>query len=639
MSKHHRGRVRRAAAWTASIALVAGTVAGVVSATASSAAAKHHQGALQLCLGKTRAHSHIFTVSRKGFSKTIRLHPSAHHAMCAASIHMKAGKYRISEKVKTGEHVSNIKVSPRHSSVRRNVFTANAHIRLSAHTTTHVTYYNHKAKKTPTPKRDPGTGYLEVCKYAMPHDPWMPSSGEVTVSIASGDFRDSEVIPFGQCTDPIQVPAGNVAITETKMTAPQYLAKVYTNPSTALVSVNSNTNRTVVRVKASSDQSVETTAALFNATATGYVKICKTLGSHASGLLGSTFNYNTSYELPGSSSWVPWFDVSVTVPADGALGKTYCKLIWQPLPLGTVVQATEQPQSGALLTGVSIEPASQDAGSTSSVALMTVGPNRAGTVTAVFTNDGVGTVEICKNVSDPVYNGIIFTFTINGTKTVHVPAGDCSAPISVTAGTATVAEVLDPDFNLASMTATGPDGENRILSGTNPITVSVPSGGAGNETLVTATNDPKTSVLKVCKISNYKVQMGTDPDAPYVSYNFYVTFSTMGESYTVTLTPESTGPDGEVCGSLSAPLPVITDAARDRISVTVTEGPSPWGTGQITVEPDVITYDGNGTVNWVNEWSTSNPNDDGNYGLSAVLGRGVNIVTFTNDLVDPKPAS
>lgn len=579
----------------------------------------------------------MFTVTGKGFRKTISLHPSAHRMACAGSIHMKAGSYRIAEKVKNGEHISNIKVAPHAKNASRNIFTGRAHIQLAAHKTTHVTYYNHKATKTPSPKRDPGTGYLEVCKYALPHDPWMPSSGEVTVSIASGDFRDSEVIPFGQCTDPIQVPAGSVAITETKMTAPQYLAKVYTNPRSALVSVNSNTNRTVVRVKASSDQSVETTASLFNATATGYVKICKTLGTHASGLLGSTFNYNTAYELPGSSTWVSWDDVSVTVPADGALGKTYCKLIWQPLPLGTVVQATEQSQPGALLTGVSVVPASQDAGSTSTEALMTVGPNRDGTVTAIFTNDGVGTLEICKNVTDPVYNGIIFTFLVNGTKTVRVPAGDCSAPISVTAGTATVAEVLDPDFNLVGMTATGPDGENRILAGTNPIKVSVPSGGAGNETLVIATNAVKTSMVKICKIVNYKVQMGTDPEAPFVSYNFYATFNTMGQSYTVTLTPESTGPDGEVCGSLSAPLPVITDAARDRISVTVIEGPSPWGTGQITVEPDVITYDGNGTVNWVNEWSTSNPSDDGHYGLSAVLGRGVNIVTFTNDLVDPQP--
>jgi hypothetical protein len=260
-----------------------------------------------------------------------------------------------------------------------------------------------------------------------------------------------------------------------------------------------------------------------------------------------------------------------------------------------------------------------------------------GNGTAVFTNDGVGTLEICKNVTSTVYNGMIFTFTVNGTKTVHVQAGDCSAPISVTAGTATVAEVLDPDFNLVSLTATGPDGENRILSGTNPIKVAVPSGGAGNETLVTATNAVKTSVLKICKISNYKVQMGPNPQPgdPYVSYNFYVKFSTMGESYTVTLTPQSTGPDGEVCGSLSTPLPVITDAARDRISVTVTEGPSPWGSSGITVEPDVITYDGNGWTTSVNEWTPTNPHDDGNYGLTAVLGHGVNIVTFTNDLVDP----
>lgn len=613
--------------------------------TAKSSKAHSNKGSLRLCTAASKAKSSKFTIKGHGHTYTRTLHPSASHSVCR-SVKLRHGSYRITQSMRSGERVANIKISPSYAAYTRSTAHASARVSVRKHKTTRVTYYDLAAKKatpapvtspTPTPTPgDPGTGFLEVCKYVLPGDPWISHTGEVTVSITSGSFSDSEVIPVGQCTDPIQVPAGAVSIQETKIAAPDYLAKVITNPSSALVSLNSNTNTAVVTVAASSDESVETTAALFNATATGYVKICKTLGPNASELLGGTFTFTTSYQLAGSTSWTPWDTVSVTVPADGSLGTAYCTLDFHRLPVGTVVQASEVAHSGSHVIGVTVRPASQDAGSTATTAMMMIGPNNAGTTTATFTDMADGTIEICKNVTDPIYNGMVFTFMVNG-KTYSVRAGDCSAPITVPAGTATVSETADPDFVLVGMTATGPDGQNRIVSGTNPITVSVPAGGAGNETLVTATNRVKTSQVKICKIVNYKVQMGPNPQPgdPFVSYNFHASFSSNGAAYDVTLTPESVGPNGEVCSSLSPALPVITDAARDRITLTVTEGASPWGQGQITVEPDVITYDGNGGDVVVNEWSPTNADNDGHYGLSATLGNGINIVTFTNDLVDP----
>jgi hypothetical protein len=197
-----------------------------------------------------------------------------------------------------------------------------------------------------------------------------------------------------------------------------------------------------------------------------------------------------------------------------------------------------------------------------------------------------------------------------------------------------VQELAAPYFNLVGMTASGPDGSSRLLSGTNPITVAVPAGGAGNETLVIATNRVQTAQVKICKMLDGNVPVGK-------TYSFTTTFSVDGRSFSdyVELTPTATGPDGEVCSYLSAPLPVI-DPSGQPITFSTTEGASPFGltdSGQLIVEPTAITYDGNGTAGPSKVWMAGDTSDDdGTYYGSAAVGQGVNVLTFTNSLVlDP----
>jgi type V secretory pathway adhesin AidA len=87
-----------------------------------------------------------------------------------------------------------------------------------------------------------------------------------------------------------------------------------------------------------------------------------------------------------------------------------------------------------------------------STAVLTVPPVAAGYADAVITNDPLGVVEVCKDFSPSAYdanNSATFTVTdgtINDTVTVN--GGECSAPIWVSAGAATVSEASDPGFYL-----------------------------------------------------------------------------------------------------------------------------------------------------------------------------------------------
>jgi hypothetical protein len=474
----------------------------------------------------------------------------------------------------------------------------------------------------------------------------------VSITVASGSYSATQVVPVGQCTGPLLVPSGTATVTETAP-FPYGLTKVTTIPSAALISTNLAASSATVAVTASSDSSVETLVHLVNSTKLGYVKVCKTLTSNSGDIITagkSTFVFDVSSAISSGS-------VSVVVPSTE---QAACALYKDELPLGTKVTVTERGFANTTLTNVQVLPASQDAGTAAPTARLTVGPNQDGVTTASFTNRANGTIEICKNIDDSnwhrswskyskdeyngsPYDGTPFQFSVNGGAPITVKAGYCSAPLSVPAGTATVEELATPNFSLVGFTAVGPDGKTRLVSaGTdNPITVNVPWGGVGNETLVTATNQVNTGQVKVCKMLDDKTPVGK-------SFKFETTFSVGNgwyDSY-LTLTPTDNGPAGEVCGWLSAPLPVI-NWHGDPITVTVTECASPFGVdsnGMPIVEPTSITYDGNGTfVESLSYGPTvtpgpaaTDPDADGSYHLSADIGQGVNVITFTNSLVlDP----
>jgi hypothetical protein len=492
---------------------------------------------------------------------------------------------------------------------------------------TRVTFRNTTkvAKKTPSSKG--GTGYVEVCKDAGDGG----VHGSVTVTITDGTTTYSQIVPVGQCTGPLPVPAGTATVSESAP-FPYYLAKVTTAPKADLLSTNLSAGSAKVKVVASSDGSVETLVHLINKTATGYFKVCKVLSSNSQDIINSgnnTFYFDVTTQRPGMGS-VNYGTIAITVPT---LNQAACVLS-RPIALDNVVRVTEENASATALTGITITPASDDLGSANRTAYFKLGTVQDSVVTATFTNSALGTIEVCKDMTDPGYNGTPFQFTVNNGAPFTVDAGQCSAPMSVPAGTATVQELPTANFSLVGFTAVGPDGSNRLLSGTNPITVPVPYGGVGNETLVTATNKVNTGQFKICKELDSNVPVGK-------TYTFTAYVYSGGDTYTwtVSLTPTATGPAGEVCSGLSNSYPVVLPDGSGT-TVKVQEGPSPFGLtqdGKLIVEPTQITYDGNGKQLSVHEWQPGDPGSaDGTYYICARLGQGVNVFTFLNSLVlDP----
>jgi hypothetical protein len=151
-----------------------------------------------------------------------------------------------------------------------------------------------------------------------------------------------------------------------------------------------------------------------------------------------------------------------------------------------------------------------------------------------------GYIEICKTFTAgpagaPNYRGS-FDYTISDagkTSSVTIDAQQggpqiCTSPISVTAGTATVTEVLAPWFKVASITSTqgDPGTVTPVTSTPGVATVTVnPAPSAGNESMTTTveyTNTPVTGVMEVCK------QAAANSSSLSGTYTFTVTSDDRG---------------------------------------------------------------------------------------------------------------
>lgn len=634
-------------------ALVAASVAVVGASPAG--AARSSSGRLQVCVSSARTQTAKYVIQRTGWSKTISLRSKAHHTVCGTSLNVRHATYKVTQRTPSGMRVSRVAVSPNARTVARNATGGWARAAVNARHLTRVAFGNAviasppSTPPPPTPNpapgpSDPGTGYVEVCKQAG--DGFV--TGTVEVHVSAGATSIDQIVPVGQCTAPLQVPAGTATVSET-VPAPYALSAVKTSPASALVSTDLAGASAKVTVAPSTDGSTETLVTLVNSTRLAQFKVCKTLDANAQDLIDTghnAFAFDVSYTALNSDPFRTV--VNVIVPS---LGQAACVLYPIGLPLGTVVTVTERGSWASELTGIAVLPTAQDRGTTTGSAVFALGPNAGGITTATFTNRADGTIEICKRIDNgwmkkaeslstgsldgwSPYNGWAFQFSVNGGDPITVLAGQCSRPITVPAGTATVQELATDYFNLVGFTATGPDGSSRIASGTNPVTVNVPAGGVGNETLVIATNRVQTGQVKICKMLDPNVPVGK-------TFSFTTRFWIDGYSFSAytELTPTAVGPDGEVCSYLSAPLPVI-DPSGKPISFKTTEGNSPFGLkqdGSLLVEPTDIAYDGNGAMVSSKVWQSGDTSaDDGTYYGCATIGQGVNVMTFTNGLVlDP----
>jgi hypothetical protein len=452
-------------------------------------------------------------------------------------------------------------------------------------------------------------GSIEICK--SDSDIWVSgNSFSFTIMDAAGASYGPFSVLDGQCTSAITMAQGPATITEAAQ-APFYLGLVY-DSNGYLISQNDSNGTASVDVGAQTD-----TVWFVNDTQLGYVKVCKALSANSllpGALVGTTFVFDwTVAPSTGQASFSG--TTSVVASATGPA----CKFIYSGigLPLGSIVTFSEESTPNVVVSSAS--------------QTVTV---TAGTSEVIFTNTAEGTIEICKDAADSetLGNGHnAFKFVVNGSINVTVNAGQCSRPIAVPAGTATVDELATLNFHEVSVTATGPTNDNRILFGTgvapdlNPITVSVPFSGTsinGNETLVTYTNAVNTGVFKICKQSSSSTLL----DESFV-FNWSYTLNNTPTVGQVTLSP---GECGYLNGSLSGTSPAIPVVGNSGAPVTVSVSGDTDTTGGIWVLNGLyyissISFTGPGLLTSSDTYTGAS---------SFTIGQGTNVLTYDNEACD-----
>jgi hypothetical protein len=455
-------------------------------------------------------------------------------------------------------------------------------------------------------------GYVEICKWET-DDYVYGNSFTFNIVDAAGLTYGPFTVLTGQCTGAIEVTAGPATITEAAQ-APFYLDYVEVYPEANYISENDSNGTATVNV-AAGDPSTETNVGFYNDTELGYVKVCKALDSaNSNALAGSYFYFDWTATLSSGGTAEGTADVVANTFANGPA----CVFIndGEGLPIGSVVTISEEATTNV-----------DDLTATQTVTVPGIwspsGTPGNNITSVTFTNQAEGTIEICKDANDPETYGQPFQFTVNGGAPITVLAGECSPAIAVPAGTATVDELASTNYHEVSVTAIGPDGSNRIISGTgiapdlNPITVSVPFGGVGNETLVTYTNAVNTGEFKICKTTSATADGSgvlLAGDTFYFGYAYTVD-GVLGDGSTSLTIPTNAQAGVIVCSGILATLPVV-NADGTPVTVYIDEAAFPG------VHVESITYQGNGS-----DFTSSDAAGTSSFNI----GIGVNTVTFDNE--------
>jgi hypothetical protein len=204
----------------------------------------------------------------------------------------------------------------------------------------------------------------------------------------------------------------------------------------------------------------------------GLIKVCKVAGPGIA--IGTPFNFTV-----GSSP--------LTVPAGPAPGGT-C-MIGPTLPVGSVVTVDEAVPTGYTVSSIDVLPPKQLAGPPNLAAgsvNVTVG---AGVTVVTFTDKLTGFLEVCKR-GDVTGN---FTFTVSpgGLGPFVVPAGACTPPIEVIAGSVIVTEQPSAGNVMIGCTTfpAGQQGACDVNAQTSTVTVA--AGNVSTETIAFITNRKK----------------------------------------------------------------------------------------------------------------------------------------------------
>lgn len=496
-----------------------------------------------------------------------------------------------------------INVTPSVDTVRSSVATRSVTVNIPANAEAEVSFVN--VPVVPNPE-------IEVCKVAG--DP----------SLVGKSFSFTEQAP-GISTVPFPIPAGAPGAAPSCGGLTPLPAGTSVNVAEVPTSGNTVSSITVAGGTASNvNTTAGTVTATLGATGTtivtytdiptqqpgGSIKVCKVLAPGSGVLAGSVFTFEVTDGTYAQT-------VDVTAVAPGATPP--CVAAGATLPIGSVATVTEQAQPNVALMGVAVTPPPQDAGSTATTAKVLVESTVA---SATFTNEALGWVEVCKNAADASVAGHTFTFTVNGGAPFPVTAGQCSQPMQVPTGTASVDELeTNPSFYLAGVSTKGvtdPNG-SRLLTGPrkDPALVTVVPGAVSTETEVTFTNASKQGGFKICsgQTSPGAALQGTD--FPY-AYSYTVNGVTTTGSVALT-TPLV----GSTCSGIFGPI-AVTNSDGSPVVVSVTASMP----AVVSVDLAGFRYQGGGSVTSGPTLPAALPDT-----FTFTLGAGMNVASFIDGAV------
>jgi hypothetical protein len=201
----------------------------------------------------------------------------------------------------------------------------------------------------------------------------------------------------------------------------------------------------------------------------GILKVCKVAGTGIT--VGTPFTFTA-----GSST--------IAVPAGPPPGGT-C-MIGPLLPVGLSVTVTETIPPGDTVSSITVAPAKQLLGAPNLAGGSVNVSIGSGVTVVTFTDKRTGFLEICKrgNVTGN------FSFSVNpgGLGPVVVPAGACSPPIEVVAGTVQIDELLRAGTGMAGCATFPPGRQGPCNPGGQTSTVTVVPGDVSAETIAFITN-------------------------------------------------------------------------------------------------------------------------------------------------------
>jgi hypothetical protein len=346
----------------------------------------------------------------------------------------------------------------------------------------------------------PGT--LELCKSSLNGMSGKTFSYTVT---PSGGSAIGVTVKGGRCSGPIQIPGGNATILEQVSDPATDVAAVRVTPSARLVSQDLAARKAVVSVPVGSTVANETRVTFVNQPAGGNfgdLKICKLTETPA--FLGKQF----SFKVNGGSA--------ISVEAGDAFADPAswsCRLAGH-FQVGSKVTVQELVPSEAQVAWIDTDPVgalTDDYSTADGHAVVTIG---AGMTIVMYDNEpfvpqGNGYIEVCKDralldygqYDWDVHGSFHFTITDQAGAVYErdVLVGQCTEPIQVAAGIATVTEGPS-SYQLIDVWTLPEDRlqTTNLLNRTADVEVPV-SDSENDETQVHFVNKTPRAQLKICK--------------------------------------------------------------------------------------------------------------------------------------------